>query len=152
MPDSNLNLPFNGLESFLELLKTDTIHSLQANGKMTTGRAAEQITIAGEGNRAQLEIPGYMLLLEKGRGPTSPNALPCNPPMIERIKTWCNAKGIPAEAVWAIKKSIDKKGFKGIPGLLSEPLSEININFRLDPAAEEIADTIVQQLIDSMDL
>lgn len=150
MPDSNLNSRFNGLESFLELLKTDIIHSLQANGKMTTGRAAEQITISGEGNRAQLQLPGYMLLLEKGRGPTMPNALPGNTPMIERIKAWCDAKGIPAEAAWAIKKSIDNKGFKGIPGLLSQPLSESNINLRLDPAVEEIADAIVQHLIDSV--
>ncbi|HWD89906.1 MAG TPA: hypothetical protein VG367_17360 [Mucilaginibacter sp.] len=140
------------LNQFLESLKTDIINSLQANGKVATGRTAQQIAITNDGNTAQLQIPAHIQLLETGRGPTSANPVPGNPPMIERIKAWCQAKGIPDQAVWAIKKSIDKKGFKGVPGILSEPLSEDNINLRLDPAAEELANAVAQQIIDTIGL
>jgi hypothetical protein len=137
---------------FLESLKIDIIHSLQANGKMATGQTAQQITVTGDDNAAQLQLPGYLQLLESGRGPTSSNPLPGNPPMTERIKAWCAAKGIPDQAVWAIKKSIDKKGFKGVPGILSGTLSEENINLRLDPTAKQIADSAIQHIIDSLNL
>jgi hypothetical protein len=143
------NEPIN---EFLESLKADIIHSLQANGKMATGQTARQITIVSDGDSAQLSLPGYMQLLETGRAPTGANAVPGNPPMIDRIKEWCQAKGIPDKAAWAIKKSIDKKGYKGITGILSEPLGDANINLRLDPAAVNIADTVAQHIIDSLGL
>ena len=126
------NSPFRGLGAFLELLKTDVINSLQANGKDATGQTAKQLTIIEDGGNFKLQLPGYMQLLETGRGPTSPDAVSGDPPMIRRIQQWCQEKGIPDEAAWAIKKSIDKKGFKGIPGLLTEPLGDDNVNLRLN--------------------
>jgi hypothetical protein len=135
------------LIQFLELLKTDVINSMQANGKNATGQSAKQFIITGDGGKVQLQLPGYMQLLETGRGPTSPNALAGNPPMIERIRQWCQAKGIPDRAAWAIKKSVDKKGFKGIPGLLNEPLGDDNINLRLNQVMEGIAGEISEELI-----
>ena len=143
------NEPIN---EFLESLKADIIHSLQANGKMATGQTARQITIVSDGDSAQLSLPGYMQLLETGRAPTGANAVPGNPPMIDRIKEWCQAKGIPDKSAWAIKKSIDKKGYKGITGILSEPLGDANISLRLDPAAANIADTVAQHIVDSLGL
>jgi hypothetical protein len=137
------------LTNFLESLKTDLINSLHANGKMTTGQTAQQITVTSDGNGAQLQLPGYIQLLETGRGPTSSSPTAGDQPMIERIKAWCEVKGIPDKAAWAIKKSIDKKGFEGVPGILSEPLSDDNINLRLGPAADKIAGTIAQQIADS---
>ncbi len=67
------------LIQFLELLKTDVINSLQANGKNATGQTAKQFIITGDGGKVQLQLPGYMQLLETGRGPTSPNAVAGNP-------------------------------------------------------------------------
>jgi len=140
----------DALTNFLESLKTDVINSLQANGKMATGQTAEQITVISDGDSAQLQLPAYIQLLETGRGPTGSNPTAGNPTMIDRIKAWCQAKGIPDKAAWAVKKSIDKKGFKGVSGILSEPLSDDNINLRLNPATENIADTIAQQILDSL--
>ncbi len=131
------------LTQFLELIRSDIINSLQANGKDTSGQAAKQITIVEDGNTVHLQIPGYMQLLETGRGPTSPDAAPGNPPMIQLIQQWCREKGIPDKAAWAIKKSIDKKGFKGIPGLLTEPLGDDNINLRLNPILDEISEQLI---------
>ncbi|HEY9003358.1 MAG TPA: hypothetical protein VIM89_18525 [Mucilaginibacter sp.] len=143
----------NHLTDFLESLKADIIHSLQSNGKYATGQTAQQITIdASDSDNPQLQLPAYLQILETGRSPTSPNAIPGSPPMIDRIKQWCQVKDIPDKAAWAIKKSIDKKGFKGTPGILSEPLSDANIDLRLDQVINPMADEIAQQIIDSLGL
>lgn len=138
------------LIQFLELLKTDVINAMQANGKYATGQTAKRLIVVDNGANVQLQLPGYIQLLETGRGPTSSNPVAGDPPMIQRIQQWCRAKGIPDKAAWAIKKSIDKKGFKGIAGLISEPLSDDNINERLNPIMDTIADQISEELIKLM--
>jgi hypothetical protein len=140
------------LTTFLESLKTDVINSMQANGKYATGQTAGQITIEGDGDKMQLQLPAYMQTLENGRAPTGKNATAGSPPIIDRIKQWCQAKGIPDKAAWAIKKSIDKNGYKGVPGILTEPLGDDNINLRLNQAADPMADDIVKQIVDSVGL
>jgi len=135
------------LINLLELLKTDVINSMQANGRYATGQTAKQITVVEDGSNVQLQFPDYMQALETGRGPTSNDAVAGDPPMIQRIQQWCQAKGIPDKAAWAIKKSIDKKGYKGIAGILTEPLSDDNINLRLDPILDDIASSISEELM-----
>ena len=135
------------LINLLELLKTDVINSMQANGRYATGQTAKQITVVEDGSNVQLQFPDYMQALETGRGPTSTDAVAGDPPMIQRIQQWCQAKGIPDKAAWAIKKSIDKKGYKGIAGILTEPLSDDNINLRLDPILDDIASSISEELM-----
>jgi hypothetical protein len=140
------NSPFRGLGGFLDEVKTDIINSMQAKGSYGSGQTAKQITITTEGHSAQLQIPGILQTLEKGRGPTSKNAPPGVPPMIQRIKQWCQAKGIPDREAWAIKKSIDKHGFKAKPGLITEPLSPENIDRRLKPVMEALANELMGAL------
>jgi hypothetical protein len=135
------------LTQFLETLKNDLLNSMQANGRYATGQTTRQFIITGNENNIQLQIPGYTQLLETGRGTTGKNAALSNQPMIQRIKEWCQAKGIPDKAAWAIKKSIDKKGYKGIAGLLSEPLGDDNINLRLNQVLESIASHVREQLV-----
>jgi hypothetical protein len=135
----------------LETLKTDVLNSLQANGSGAGGQAAKQITITTDGNTAQLQLPGYLQLLETGRGPTPKDAVAGNPPMIQRIQQWCKEKGIPDKAAWAIKKSIDKKGFKGKPGILSGPLGNDNINLRLNAVMESIAAALNEEVLSTID-
>ena len=136
----------NQIEQLLESLRTDIINSLQAAGSDATGETARSLTIVQQDAGFQLQMPAYMQLLETGRGPTSANATPGDPPMIQRIQQWCQAKGLPDKAAWAIKKSIDKKGYKGKPGILSEPLGDDNINQRLSPVLENIASEIGELL------
>jgi hypothetical protein len=145
---NNSPTSWRGLGDFLELLKTDVINSMQANGKNATGQTAKQLTIVDNGWNVQLQLPSYMQLLETGRGPTSPDAVAGVPPMVQRIQQWCQAKGIPGKAAWAVKKSIDKKGFKGIPGILTGPLGDDNINLRLNQVIDSIALEISKGLID----
>jgi hypothetical protein len=132
----------NQLTLFLESIRSDLINSLQSKGSVSQ-QTISQITITAEGDKAQLQIPGFLQTLETGRGPTSKNAAPGVPPMIQRIEQWCQAKGIPEREAWAIKKVIDKKGFKGKPGILTEPLSDENINRRLKPIMESLANELI---------
>ena len=140
------------LDTFLESLKADIIHSLQSNGKYATGQTAQQIIIETDGDNPQLQLPAYLQILESGRKPTSPNAPAGNPPMIDRIEQWCRAKGIPDKAAWAIKKSIDKKGYPGTPGIISEPLGDNNINLRLNQTIDPMADELTQQIVNAIGL
>ena len=152
--NNNTSSPFSGpggsLRELLERLKTDVLHSLQSKDKTASGQTAAQITVESDGKNAKLKIPGYLQVLENGRKPTGTNAVAGNPPMIDRIKQWCQSKGIPDKAAWAIKKSIDKKGFKGTPGLLSEPLGDANINLRLNQVLSQAADTITTQIAENI--
>jgi len=138
------------LIQFLELLKRDVINSMQANGRFSTGKTAQQIIIVEDDDTVQLQFPDYMMALETGRAPTNTGAIPGNPPMIQRIQQWCQAKGISDKAVWAIKKSIDKKGYPGKPGILTEPLSDENINLRLDPILADMATLISEELMSQL--
>ena len=142
--------PNSHLTLLLEALKTDLINSLQANGKYATGQTEQQITVVADDNKATLEIPGYIQVLETGRRPTSANAIQGAPPMIQRIQQWCRAKGLPDKAAWAIKKSIDKKGYLAKPWLLTQPLSDENIEARLAPVLDSIAGEIIIQIGNSI--
>ncbi len=138
------------LTATAEKLKTDLINFLQANGKIATSQTINQITITTDGNNIQLNLPAYIIELEKGRGPTGKNARSGNPPMIQRIQQWCQAKGIPGKAAWAIKKHIDKVGYPGTPGIISGPLGDDNINLRFNQALPIIADNISTQIINAL--
>ena len=145
--NNNMSNPTNDqLQSFLQSLKTDLINSLQANGKNVNSQTVNQLVIVEEGDAFNLQIPGYLQLLETGRGPTGKNAVLGNPPMIQPIQQWCREKGIPDKAAWAIKKSIDKNGFKGIDGIISIPLSEENVNTRLNLVIGKMADELVSKI------
>lgn len=132
----------NQLTLFLESIRSDLINSLQSKGDVSQPTIS-QMTITTEGDKAQLQIPGFLQVLETGRGPTGKSAVPGVPPMIQRIKQWCQAKGIPEREAWAIKKVIDKKGIKGKPGILTEPLSDENIDRRLKPIMESLANELI---------
>ncbi|MGZ3874927.1 MAG: hypothetical protein ACXVJD_18545 [Mucilaginibacter sp.] len=136
----------NQLTLFLEELKTDLIHSMQANGSAPGAQTLSQLNVVTEGDKAQLQIPGFIAALENGRGPTGKNVAPAVPPMIQRIKQWCIEKGIPEREAWAIKKTIDKQGVKGKPGILSEPLGEANISLRLQTVMESLANDLLAQI------
>jgi hypothetical protein len=139
------------ISNLLNNLKTDLINSLQAKGTTAT-QTINQIQITTDGDNQQLQIPGYLQVLETGRGPTPKNAPPGNPPMIQRIQQWCRDKGIPDKAAWAIKKKIDKVGYPAKPGILTDALGDDNINTRLNQSSTQIADSITDQILNSLTL
>lgn len=136
------------LTDFLTAVRTDVVNSLQSNGRFATGETIANIEVEATDSDGQITAPWWIDALEVGRKPTSPGASAGDPPMIDRIKAWCAAKGIDEKAAWAIKKSIDKKGYPGKPGVLTEPLSDDNINSKLNMAAELIAGNLQQEIAD----
>ena len=136
------------ITQFLQSIQTDLINSLQTKTKNITN--TQEINIITNNQTQQLQIPSYLQIVETGRGPTSKNAQPGNPPMIQRIQQWCRDKGIPDKAAWAIKKKIDKVGFPGKPGLLTGPLGDDNINTKLDQTLEQMADNISNQILNAL--
>jgi hypothetical protein len=140
--------PIQIIADAVGLILIDTTNSLQANGRYATGETVKSFEVVTTETAVQLLAAGYVNILEDGRGPTSPDAIPGDPPMIERIKAWCDAKGIDQKAAWAIKNKIDKEGYAGIEGVISEPTSEDNISRRLNPAINEIGNNIAQQVSD----
>jgi len=139
------------LTTLITTLKTDLINSLQSKG-ITSNQTIEQIKVINNGNQQQLQIPGYLQIVETGRGPTSSNPVPGNPPLIQRIQQWCREKGIPDKAVWAIKTKIDKVGYAGKPGTLSQPLGDDNVNNRLDQTTEQIAGDLLTQILNTINI
>jgi len=139
------------ITDLLNTLKIDLINSLQSKGTTAT-QTINQIQITTDGDNQQLQIPGYLQVLETGRGPTPKNAPPGNPPMILRIQQWCREKGIPDKAAWAIKKKIDKVGYPAKPGILTDALGDDNINTRLNQSSTQIADSITDQILNSLTL
>ena len=139
------------ITNLITTLKTDLINSLQSKG-ITSDQTISQIKTIDNGNQQQLQIPGYLQIVETGRGPTSSNPVPGDPPMIQRIQQWCREKGIPDKAAWAIKTKIDKVGYAGKPGTLSQPLGDENINNRLNQSAEQITDELLTQILNSINI
>lgn len=133
------------ITQLLETLKTDVTNSLQSKNINP-----QNITITTNDNTAQLHIPSYLQIVETGRKPTSKNAQPGNPPMIRRIQQWCREKGIPEKAAWAIKKKIDKYGYHGKPGLLTDPLGDDNINTKLNQTLEQMTDNLTSQILNTL--
>src|ERR1700693_2366018 len=101
------------LNTLLTAIRTDVINSLQANGQYATGETIAALEIALSDTGGQLLAPWWIDALEVGRKPTRPNAPIGDPTLLERIKEWCAAKGIPEEAAYPITKSIHKYGYPG---------------------------------------
>jgi len=137
------------LNGIAAALKTDVINSLQAKGS-SGDQTLQQITITKTDNGLQLQLPAYLLILEKGRGPTGKNPVPGNPPMIQRIQQWCQEKGIDDKAAWAIKKKIDKVGYPAKPGIITEPLGNDNINNRLNAPLTQLAEVLTTQILNAI--
>ena len=87
--DTNLN---RLLLDEMEQLRQEIVTGLQQAGKTATGRTANAIRIAVNGNRAQLEAPSYLLTLETGRAPARSSG--DKQQFIENLKAWIVAKGI----------------------------------------------------------
>lgn len=134
------------ISNLLTAIRTDVINSMQSTGRYATGETVAALEITTTESGGQLLAPWWIDALEKGRRPTSEGATPGDPPMIERIKAWCAAKGIDTKAAWAIKKSIDKYGYPGKPGVLTQPLEQADKH--IADAMDQIATNYQKEILD----
>lgn len=134
------------ISTLLTTIRTDVINSMQSSGRYATGETVAALEIVQTESGGQLLAPWWIDALEKGRRPTSEGAIQGDPPMIERIKAWCAAKGIDTKAAWAIKKSIDKYGYQGKPGVLTQPLEQADKH--ISDAMDQIASNYQNEIVD----
>lgn len=135
------------LTDLINNIKTDVINSMQSKGRYATGETVAALETVVNDDTGQLLAPAYIDALELGRGPTSPGATAGDPPLIDKIKEWTAAKGIDINP-YAITKQIHKQGYPGKPGVLTEPLSDDNINMRVDEAMEIYSDQLAKEVLD----
>lgn len=129
-----------------EALRTDLIKSLQSHNRVASGKTIDALEAVASGDHAQLLAPEHITALESGRKPTRQGAPKSDPPLIEIIKEWCASRGIDEGAAYAITKKIHEVGFEGTVGVLSEPLSDSNVNLRVDQAVGMLANILTTQL------
>jgi len=135
------------LNQLVNDIRTDIVTSMKQAGRFASGNTIDKMVIVPSDHKVQLVAPGYVDILERGRGPTDPNAAAGDPTLLTRIQAWCNDKGIDPKAAYAITKSIHKYGYKGKPGLLTDPLSQSNISIHTQAAAKNLAALIINSTL-----
>lgn len=135
------------IANILTNLQTDLINSMQSNGRYATGETIAALEIVVNDTNGQLLAPAYIDALEYGRGPTSQGAIAGDPTVFEQIEKWIDAKGLDLNP-YAVTKQIHKQGYPGKSGVLTEPLSDDNVNMRTNEAMEVLANQKGQEIAD----
>ena len=141
------------IEDALAGLQQSLIASLNSAGRFATGKTAAAIqieTISPEHTR--LVAPDFFYALETGRKPTGAGAAKGDPTLFQSIQEWCSAKGIDPKAAWPITESIHKNGYPGTPGVISEPLSEDNIEKYFKPALGDLAGLFAMKVLETLNI
>lgn len=123
----------------VERIRTGVVLSMQSFDRIGTGNTIKEMTVVSNPDGAKLEAPYYIDDLETGRKGMYQPPKDRPPASLERIREWCIAKGINAGAAHAIKKKIDRVGYSGKPGVLSQPLSDEVVDPIIDEALGKIA-------------
>lgn len=112
---------------------------------IATGRtsASLKFTVFRQGAKEILQVIGraFIMALETGRKPTPQYTKPSRS-FVHNIREWLSAKGEDTAPAYAIAKSIHKKGTKGTPGIISEPVNGI-----VDHIQKDIADQFAKQYL-----
>lgn len=127
-------------------LKADVEQSLRSQGRYATGKTAAAIQVVPTPGGIQLLGPAYLNTLELGRRPTPKGAGRGQSSLFSHINQWLAAKGLNLNP-FAVTNSIHKKGYKGKPGVISQPLSPENIDARLQSCMATLAGTFSNEVM-----
>lgn len=143
------------LKNLGNAIMTELVASMHRKGRVASGKTINDITLHVDPNRMYIIGPSYLIQLEKGRRGTGQGG-PVDRQrygglsFAESLKLWMQSKGIEAKAFYPIYRSINKIGFPGTPGLLTQPLSNEAIdkamNDNLGPIADLYAKQVLQEL------
>jgi hypothetical protein len=134
----------NKLIQVPEQLGEDLKQSLIRNNRVATGETNRQIESIQTVDSAQLVAPDYIEDLEFGKKAGSRSDY-------GSLDRWIRARGLQEE--WTPKdldNHIFKFGWEGTKGVISEPLSDKNINDYLDINLEQLAIMIETKITDSI--
>lgn len=121
------------LAEVIELSKIDLINSMQANDRVATGDTIKALEIVKNEDGAKLLAPDYIDDLEfgsKGR-----NRKPVDP---ARLARWADARNYFGNLTY-LKERLDNVGYEGRPGVLTQPLSALNINNHAESKLNKLA-------------
>lgn len=101
----------------------------KATGKTS---ASLQFTVTRQGTKDILELTGrpFIMALETGRKAT-PDKKPSHQ-FVQNIREWLAAKGKDTAPAYAIAMSINQKGTKGTPGIISGPVDSMVAQIQKD--------------------
>jgi len=124
-------------------LATDLRRSLKEKDRYATGETDRQIETRQTEDTSQLVGPSHIYDLEFGK---KKGTLPSE----ERIKAWCQARGIDLKRVDSIRAKIYLRGYRGRQGVITNPLSDSNINNTLNDKLNRLADLVTQSVSDQI--
>ena len=111
-------------------LKDDIIKNMKSNNRVASGKTANSLRVEvkqrGEITTGYLYGSEVLDILEDGRGKTK-NAS-SSATWADELKAWMRTKGISEDAFYPIYKKINREGYKGTPGLISNPIEQFNKN------------------------
>lgn len=148
-------------------IKTALVTSQKERDAVATGRTIRDTEVITEGNtRVYIVGPAHLLALERGRKPTSAtgpyqqygyNGLSFK----DNLRLWMEARKIDEGKIppggygpilWAIYTKINQKGYEARRGIITDPLSDDNLNKLMDehlgPLAGIYATEVLNELFD----
>lgn len=128
----------NILAEVIELSKVDIVNSMQANDRVATGDTIKALEITKTDEGAKLMAPDYIDDLEFGSYGAKGNRKPVDP---ARLARWADARNYFGHQGY-LKNRLDAIGYEGRPGVLTQPLSDLNINTHANTKLAKLA-TIV---------
>lgn len=122
---------------FVEALK----QSLSEADRVATGRTNDSITFEVIENTLTVSGRDAILTLEYGRPPTGEGRglFSETGSFLYQIKEWVSARGLPEESAYPIYVKINREGFEGTEGVISEPVNKLlkELRTELDKEIEE---------------
>jgi hypothetical protein len=116
------------LTNELNVLKKDIQSSLRSNDRVASGKTSNSLRV--EVKEGQGVTTGFLYgsevldILEEGRSSTK-NASSSRT-WEKELRDWMRIRGIEQDAFYPIWRKINREGYKGTPGLISNPIERFN--------------------------
>ena len=124
--DNGVKILIDGLEG----LKSDILENLYKNDRVASGKTANSLRVEVKDKNGVLTgiLYGSEVLdsLEYGRGATK-NASSSRT-WENELRSWMQIRGISQDAFYPIWRKINRDGYKGTPGLVSNPVEKFTKN------------------------
>lgn len=116
------------LQKGLDILKKDIQDNLKSNDRNASGKTSRSLNVSVDANADRVKGVLYgdeqtLEVLEFGR-PPSENGQKGKRTWEFDLRKWMTYRGIPQSAFYPIWRKINRDGFKGTQGLVSQPMAK----------------------------
>ena len=116
------------LRKGLDKAKAGIQSNLVSSGRNASGDTSKSLRVVSEitANYVKVSLLGSKVLgaLEFGRSPTKNRSPKGKSVWFDSLLKWVRLRGLPDGAVYPIFKKINKEGYKGTKGLVTDPVNE----------------------------